>query len=172
MEAEMLNRGENRGALVVLLRDVFVIGGYLGASGSPALFDHTFGWRILQKGAAYNAHFGCACYPPLFVFTSLAIWSSTPFNPKTFTRAGARLEPLVARYRRGKTVRLNFRCDAAFADPETMNSPKPTASPHSDPAGKTVTAAAKWRINLSRDLTKFRLSSAFGILPMMSGRRT
>ena len=28
-----------------------------------------------QEGTAYNGHFGCSCYHPLFVFNQFGIWS-------------------------------------------------------------------------------------------------
>jgi hypothetical protein len=38
-----------------------------------------------QEGSAYNGHFGCTCYDPLFVFTSSAIWSGVPCGQVTST---------------------------------------------------------------------------------------
>ena len=46
-----------------------------------------------QEGSAYNGHFGCTCYHPLFVCsTSSAMWSDAPCAQGTFTApmAGAR----------------------------------------------------------------------------------
>ena len=40
-----------------------------------------------QEGAAYNRHFGCTCYHPLFVFNQLA----PPYNghlPEAVSRLG------------------------------------------------------------------------------------
>ena len=37
-----------------------------------------------QEGTAYNGHFGCTCYHPLFP-TSSAIWSGVPFAPAMST---------------------------------------------------------------------------------------
>ena len=31
-----------------------------------------------QEGTAYNGHFGCTCYHPLFCSTSSAMWSGAP----------------------------------------------------------------------------------------------
>ena len=73
-----------------------------------------------QEGTAYNGHFGCTCYHPLFVLISSAIWSGAAFVPATCTAptSGAMvLEPVVARYR-NRTLRRYFRGDAAFASPE------------------------------------------------------
>jgi hypothetical protein len=38
-----------------------------------------------QEGSAYNGHFGCTCYHPLFVFNQLAIWSGAPCARATCT---------------------------------------------------------------------------------------
>ena len=38
-----------------------------------------------QEGTAYNGHFGCTCYHPLFVLISSAIWSGAAFVPATCT---------------------------------------------------------------------------------------
>jgi hypothetical protein len=61
-----------------------------------------------QEGTAYNGHFACTCYHPLFVFTSSGIWNAARYEV---------LEPVVARYR-GKFKRSRFRADAAFANRE------------------------------------------------------
>src|SRR5712671_2669008 len=46
----------------------------------------------VQESSAYNGHFGCTCYHPLFVFTNSAIWSGASCGPATSTApmAGAR----------------------------------------------------------------------------------
>jgi hypothetical protein len=36
-----------------------------------------------QEGSAYNGHFGCTCYHPLFVFNQLVISSDTLCDPVT-----------------------------------------------------------------------------------------
>ena len=38
-----------------------------------------------QEGAAYNGHFDCTCYHPLFVFNRLAMWSDAPYGRATCT---------------------------------------------------------------------------------------
>jgi Transposase DDE domain group 1 len=39
-----------------------------------------------QEGSAYNGHFGCTCYHPLFVFNQLgAIWSGALCGRATST---------------------------------------------------------------------------------------
>src|SRR5918993_73488 len=73
-----------------------------------------------QEGSAYNGHFGCTCYHPLFVFNQLGDLERCGLRSgNVHSAAGWRdvLEPVVARYR-GKVARLYFRADAAFAGPE------------------------------------------------------
>jgi hypothetical protein len=73
-----------------------------------------------QEGSAYNGHFGCTCYHPLFVFNQLGDVERCALRSGNVHSAdGWRLvlEPVVARYR-GVVKRLYFRGDAAFANPE------------------------------------------------------
>jgi Transposase DDE domain group 1 len=73
-----------------------------------------------QEGSAYNGHFGCTCYHPLFVFNQLGDVERCALRPGNVHSAdGWRgvLEPVIARYR-GNVKRLYFRGDAAFANPE------------------------------------------------------
>jgi hypothetical protein len=73
-----------------------------------------------QEGAAYNGHFGCMCYHPLFVFNQFGDCEGTMLRPGNVHSAHdwrEVLEPIVARYE-GTGVRLYFRADAAFASPE------------------------------------------------------
>jgi len=73
-----------------------------------------------QEGSAYNGHFGCPCYRPLFVFNQLGDLERSALRPGNVHSAdGWRevLEPVVSRYR-GRVKRLYFRGDAAFANPE------------------------------------------------------
>jgi hypothetical protein len=73
-----------------------------------------------QEGSAYNGHFGCTCYHPLFVFNQLGDLEPCALRPgNVHSAAGWRdvLEPVVSRYR-GTVKRLYFRGDAAFANPE------------------------------------------------------
>jgi Transposase DDE domain group 1 len=72
-----------------------------------------------QEGSAYNGHFGCTCYHPLFVFNQLGDLERCALRSgNVHSAAGWRvvLEPVVARYR-GVVKRLYFRGDAAFANP-------------------------------------------------------
>ena len=73
-----------------------------------------------QEGSAYNGHFGCTCYHPLFVFNQLGDVERCALRSGNVHSADgwrAVLEPVVARYR-GTLKRLYFRGDAAFANPE------------------------------------------------------
>jgi DDE family transposase len=73
-----------------------------------------------QEGSAYNGHFGCTCYHPLFVFNQLGDVEGCALRPGNVHSADgwrAVLEPVVAHYR-GTVKRLYFRGDAAFANPE------------------------------------------------------
>jgi hypothetical protein len=71
-------------------------------------------------GSAYNGHFECTCYHPLFVFNQLGDVERCVLRSGNVHSADgwrALLEPVVARYR-GTVKRLYFRRDAAFANPE------------------------------------------------------
>ena len=121
-EAEWLARPENLAALADLPGDwidtvnrrrppkMIVLD--MDSSESP-----TYG---AQEGSAYNGHFGCTCYHPLFVFNQLgdlercALRSGNVHSAADWRNV---LEPVVARYR-GTVKRCYFRGDAAFANPE------------------------------------------------------
>jgi hypothetical protein len=73
-----------------------------------------------QEGSAYNGHFGCTCYHPLFVFNQFGDVERCALRSGNVHSADgwrAVLEPVIARYR-GGVKRLYFRGDAAFANPE------------------------------------------------------
>ncbi len=73
-----------------------------------------------QEGTAYNGHFGCTCYHPLFVFNQLVDLERCALRPGNVHSADgwrAVLDPVVARYRERK-LRRYFRGDAAFASPD------------------------------------------------------
>src|SRR6516164_3211539 len=73
-----------------------------------------------QEGSAYNGHFDCTCYHPLFVFNQLGDVERCALRPGNVHSADgwrAVLEPVIARYR-GSVKRLYFRGDAAFGNPE------------------------------------------------------
>ena len=73
-----------------------------------------------QEGSAYNGHFACTCYHPLFVFNQFGDVERCVLRPGNVHSAdGWRvlLEPVIARYQ-GSVKRLYFRGDAAFGNPE------------------------------------------------------
>jgi hypothetical protein len=73
-----------------------------------------------QEGTAYNGHFACTCYHPLFVFNQFGDLERCALRPGNVHSANGWqdvLEPVVARYR-SKFKRRYFRADAAFANPE------------------------------------------------------
>ena len=73
-----------------------------------------------QEGSAYNGHFGCTCYHPLFVFNQLGdveLCALRSGNVHSADGWRVVLEPVVARYR-GVVKHLYFRGDAAFANPD------------------------------------------------------
>jgi hypothetical protein len=73
-----------------------------------------------QEGTAYNGHFGCICYHPLFLFNQfgdLERCSLRPGNVHSAHHWRDVLVPVVERYKE-REVRLYFRGDAAFASPD------------------------------------------------------
>ena len=73
-----------------------------------------------QDGAAYNGHFGCMCYHPLFCFNQFGDLEGCQLRNGNVASADdwrSVLEPIVVRYR-ARDIRRYFRGDAAFARPE------------------------------------------------------
>ena len=73
-----------------------------------------------QQGSAYNGHFGCTCFHPLFCFNQFGDCEGAmlrPGNVHSAERWREVLEPIVRRYEH-KKIRQYFRGDAAFAKPE------------------------------------------------------
>jgi hypothetical protein len=73
-----------------------------------------------QEGSAWNGHFGCTCYHPLFVFNQFGDLERCALRPGNVHSADgwrAVLEPVIARYRE-RGLDLYFRGDAGFAKPE------------------------------------------------------
>jgi hypothetical protein len=73
-----------------------------------------------QEGTAYNGHFGCTCYHPLFLFNQMGDLERCALRSGNVHSAhGWRdvLVPVVERYKE-RRVRLYFRGDAAFASPD------------------------------------------------------
>lgn len=64
-----------------------------------------------QEGAAYNGHFGCVCYHPIFVFNQFGDCEGASLRPGNVHSAHEWrevLEPVVARYEQAR-VRRYFR---------------------------------------------------------------
>ena len=73
-----------------------------------------------QEGTAYNGHFGCTCYHPLFLFNQFGDLERCSLRPGNVHSADGWhnvLEPVVERYRE-RNLRRYFRGDAAFASPD------------------------------------------------------
>jgi hypothetical protein len=73
-----------------------------------------------QEGTAYNGHFGCTCYHPLFLFNQFGDLERCALragNGHSVPGWRDALAPVVARYR-SRRLRRYFRADAAFAMPE------------------------------------------------------
>jgi hypothetical protein len=73
-----------------------------------------------QEGSAYNGHFRCTCYHPLFLFNQFGDLERCLLRPGNVHSAEdwrTVLEPALARYHE-RGVELYFRADAAFAKPE------------------------------------------------------
>lgn len=73
-----------------------------------------------QDGAAYNGHFRCVYYHPLFVFNQFGDCEGAkllPGNVHSAQEWRELLEPIMTRYEKAG-VRRYFRGDAAFAKPE------------------------------------------------------
>jgi len=76
-----------------------------------------------QEGSAYNGHFGCTCYHPLFCFNQFGDVERAMLREGNVHSADdwrSVLEPVVARYRDEEVERF-FRGDAAFANPEVYS---------------------------------------------------
>ena len=72
-----------------------------------------------QEGSAYNGHFACTCYHPLFCFNQHGDVERALLRKGNVHSADdwrSVLEPVVVRYR-DKAIRKFFRGDAAFARP-------------------------------------------------------
>jgi hypothetical protein len=84
----------------------------MDSSGSPVHGE--------QEGSAYNGHFGCTCFHPLFCFNQFGDCEGVllrPGNVHSADRWKELLAPIVQRYE-DTHIRKYFRGDAAFAKPE------------------------------------------------------
>lgn len=73
-----------------------------------------------QEGTAYNGHFGCDCYHPLFLFNQDGDVERALLRPGNVASADnwrSVLDPVIHRYRDTDVPKF-FRGDAAFAIPE------------------------------------------------------
>ena len=73
-----------------------------------------------QEGTAWNGHFGCKCYHPLFVFNQFSDLERCALRKGNVHSADGWnevLAPVIARYKSRDLMRF-FRADAAFAIPE------------------------------------------------------
>jgi hypothetical protein len=73
-----------------------------------------------QEGSAYNGHFACTCYHPLFCFNQYGDVEGALLREGNVHSAKdwkSVLDPIVDRYR-NKGIAFRFRGDAAFANPE------------------------------------------------------
>jgi hypothetical protein len=105
LSGRWIDRAQARRARTTLVLDI-------DSSVSP-----TYG---AQEGTAYNGHFACTCYHPLFVFNQDGDLERCALRPGNVHSAhGWRevLDPVVARYR-GQTLRRLLHGDAAFALPD------------------------------------------------------
>lgn len=121
-ETEVMTQSDNLGSLVSLSgmwidrvaerRPMTAVMLDMDSSVSPTFGD--------QENTAYNGHFGCTCYLPLFVFNQFGDLERCALRSGNVHSADGWhdvLEPVVARYR-NRMVRRFFRADAAFANPE------------------------------------------------------
>src|SRR5262249_56614849 len=75
-----------------------------------------------QEGTAYNGHFGCTCYHPLFLFNQFGdlervlLRRGNRGSAKYWRRV---LLPVIDRYR-GLDIPKFFRGDVAFAGPKLL----------------------------------------------------
>jgi hypothetical protein len=85
--------------------------------GMDSSMNETYGE---QEGAAFNGHFGCTCYHPLFCFNQFGDVEQSLLRDGNVHSAKdwrAVLEPVMPRYQ-GQNIPRYFRGDAAFANPE------------------------------------------------------
>jgi hypothetical protein len=72
-----------------------------------------------QEGAAWNGHFDCACYHPLFLFNQFGMLERSALRKGNVHSADGWqevLDPVIARYATRDIMRF-FRADAAYAIP-------------------------------------------------------
>jgi hypothetical protein len=92
-----------------------------------------------QEGAAYNGHFKCVCFHPLFCFNQFGDCEGAVLRPGNVHSADGWqefIEPIIERYLK-EAVRLLFRGDAAFAKPEITGTWRREASAMPSGCGPT-----------------------------------
>jgi Transposase DDE domain group 1 len=80
-----------------------------------------------RESSAWNGHYACTCYHPLFVFNQfgdLERCSLRPGNVHSADGWDAVLKPVVARYQ-GKVSRIYFRADAGFVSGRKLDAAAP-----------------------------------------------
>jgi hypothetical protein len=73
-----------------------------------------------QEMSVWNGHYSCTCYHPLFLFNQFGDLERCMLRPGNVHSADgwqSVLRPVVERYK-GKVLRIYFRADAGFANPE------------------------------------------------------
>jgi hypothetical protein len=102
-----------------------------------------------QEMRVWNEHYDCTCCHPLFVFNQfgdLECFAMRAGNVHSADDWESVLKPVVARYR-GKLLRIYFRADAGFANPESTSTSKVKESntPFDFPATGPCRNGPKWR---------------------------
>jgi hypothetical protein len=101
-----------------------------------------------QEGSAYNGHFGCTCYHPLFVFNQFGDVERCALRSGNVHSADgwrAVLEPVVIRYR-GIVKRLYFRGRRGFCQSRDVRVPRSRGHRLHDPAAGQSRLAGQDRI--------------------------
>ena len=96
-----------------------------------------------QEDSAYNGHFGCTIYHPLFVFNQFGdVERCAPRPGNVHSAAGWRavLEPVIVRYR-GSVKHLYFRGMPPSSIPRCTRFSKPSRCLHDPVAGQRCLAA-------------------------------
>ena len=105
LSGQWIDRFHDRRGLKVIVLD-------MDSSVSPTHGD--------QEGTAWNGHFDCTCYHPLFLFNQFGMLERCALRPGNVHSAdGWRevLDPVIARYAGRKLGGRFFRADAAYASP-------------------------------------------------------
>jgi len=121
-ETEVLALGDNRAALADLSgRWIDAVHDRKGLKYITLDMDSSVSpTHGAQEGTAWNGHFGCMCYHPLFIFNQFGHLERSALrngNVHSADNWKALLAPVIARYARRDLMRF-FRADAAFAIPE------------------------------------------------------